>query len=126
MRNNRLSSIITGVLLFSTTSWLAGCYSWKPIPTTPTSRFLGEVQVSLVSGGVAYLSDARLAGDRITGAGEVQPVSLPMSDVVAIRKRSLDDGRTAMLFLPILVVVSLVGRAILVSRIDPIDEVADP
>ncbi len=110
IRHRQLQRVIACILL---PCYLLACSSWKTLEVSPVQVISEEqpskVRLTLTDGSTVVLEQPVVSGDTLTGFGEGEHVTIPVSDVTHVAVRKKDTGKTVGL---VLVGVVVVGGAI--------------
>ncbi len=92
IRHRQLQRVIACILL---PCYLLACSSWKTLEVSPVQVISEEqpskVRLTLTDGSTVVLEQPVVSGDTLTGVGEGEHVTIPVSDVtdVAVRKTNV-------------------------------------
>ncbi len=108
IRHRQLQRVIACILL---PCYLLACSSWKTLEVSPVQVISEEhpnkVRLTLTDGSTVVLEQPVVSGDTLTGVGEGEHVTIPVSDVTDVAVRKKDIVKTV--GLGVLVGVVIVG-----------------
>ncbi len=95
IRHRQLQRVIACILL---PCYLLACSSWKTVEVSPVQVISEEqpskVRLTLTDGSTVVLEQPVVSGDTLTGVGEGEQVTIPVSDVTHVAVRKTSAGKT--------------------------------